>query len=133
MISVMVKQAVTSWTAEELSRIAAADELNLAVRRPNGSLRSPVMIWVVRYLDDLYVRSWRGATAGWFRAAEAGGEGRISAGAVAKDVVFVADSERGINNAIDVAYRAKYGRSRYATRMVSEPARSTTLNLVPRA
>jgi hypothetical protein len=73
-----------------------------------------VTIWVVRYLDDLFVRSSRGATASWFRAAEAGREGRISAGGVAKDVVFVPVSEPGVNNAIDVAYRAKYGRSRYA-------------------
>ena len=122
---------MTSWSADELSRIAAADEL--APRRPGSSLRSPVTIWVVRYLDDLYVRSWRGAIAVWFRAAEAGREGRISAGGVAKDVGFVPVSEQGINNAIDVAYRSKYGRSRYATPMVTEPARSTTLKLVPRA
>ena len=124
---------MTSWTADELSRIAAADELELAARRSDGSLRSPVTIWVVRYREDLYVRSWRGTTAGWFRAVQAGREGRISAGGVAKDVVFVAISEEGINNAIDVAYRSKYGRSRYATPMVTEPARTTTLKLVPRA
>ena len=124
---------MTSWTADELSRIAAADELELAARRPDGSLRSPVTIWVVRYLDGLYVRSWRGATAAWFRAVQAGREGRISAGGVAKDVVFVAVGEQGLNNAVDVAYRSKYGRSRYATPMVSEPAHSTTLTVVPRA
>ena len=89
-------------------------------------------IWVVRYLGDLYVRSWRGATAGWFRAAQAARAGRVSAGGVAKDVEFVSVGE-GINNAVDVAYRSKYGRSRYATPMVTEPARSTTLKLVPRA
>jgi hypothetical protein len=124
---------MTSWTADELSRIAAADELELAARRPGGSLRSPVTIWVVCYLDDLYVRSWRGATAGWFRAAQAGREGRMSAGGVAKDVAFEPVSEEGLKNAIDVAYRSKYGRSRYATTMVTEPARSTMLKLVPRA
>ena len=35
---------------------------------------------------------------------------------------FVPVSEQGINNAIDVAYRSKYGRSRYTTPMVTEPA-----------
>jgi hypothetical protein len=124
---------MTSWTDDELSRIAAADELELAARKPDGSLRSPVTIWVVRYLDDLYVRSWRGATGSWFRAAEGVREGRISAGGVTKHVALVPVSEEGTNNAIDVAYRSKYGRSRYATPMVSEPARSTTLKLIPRA
>jgi hypothetical protein len=125
--------AMSSWTADELGRIAASDELELSARQPDGSLRSPVTIWVVRCLGELYVRSWRGATAGWFRAAEAGREGRVSAGGVAKDVVFVPVTEEGINNAIDVAYRSKYRRSRYATSMVTDPARSTTLKIVPRA
>jgi hypothetical protein len=48
-------------------------------------------------------------------------------------VVFVAVGEAGINNAVDVAYRGKYGRSRYTTPLVTEPARSTRLKLVPRA
>ena len=123
---------MTSWTADELRRSAAADELELAARRSDGSLRSPVTIWVVRYREDLYVRSWRGTAACWFRAVKAGREGRISAGGVAKDVVFIPVGEEGVNTAVDVAYRSKYGRSRYATPMVTEPARSTTLKLVPR-
>jgi hypothetical protein len=59
-------------------------------------------------------------------------EGHIQAGGVEKDVTFVETHEKPLNAAIDVAYRAKYGDSRYATPMVSEPARSTTIRLVPR-
>ena len=60
---------MTVWTNDELDAIAAAEELELASRRRDGSLRKPVTIWVVRHGDDLYVRAWRGRTATWFRGA----------------------------------------------------------------
>jgi len=47
---------MTAWTGEELARIGAADELELAALRRDGTLRKPVTIWVVRHGDDLYVR-----------------------------------------------------------------------------
>ncbi len=56
------------WTAEELDRIGAADELEIAALRPDGSLRPFTTIWVVRVGDDLYVRSYRGRRGGWFRS-----------------------------------------------------------------
>jgi hypothetical protein len=88
--------AVTGWTSDELDRIGAADELEVT---PLGS-RSPVTIWVVRDGDDLYVRSWRGRSGNWFRAAQRQGEGRISASGVDKDVVFVG-ADDDVNNAVD--------------------------------
>jgi len=93
-------------------------------------MRGPTTIWVVRAGDDLYVRSWRGPTAGWFRAAQRTHEGRISAGDVEKDVRFV-DSDVDVDDAVDSAYRAKYGSSGYVESMVIPPARETTLKLVP--
>src|SRR5947199_10520271 len=48
-----------AWTTEELDRIAAADELEIASVRADGRLRNPTTIWVVRLGDDLYVRSVR--------------------------------------------------------------------------
>jgi hypothetical protein len=120
------------WTSEELSAIAAARELEIQSVRPGGTLRKPVTIWVVRQGDDLYVRSWRGPGSAWFRGVQDRHEGRIRAGGVDKDVTFVDTPEKPLNAAIDVAYRAKYGDSRYAPPMVSEPARSTTIRLVPR-
>ena len=51
---------MSEWTGDELSSIGTAEVLRIASRRRDGSLRTPVMIWVVRVGDDLYVRSWRG-------------------------------------------------------------------------
>jgi hypothetical protein len=51
---------MTTWTSDELDAIGSAEELNLASVRRDGSLRRPVTMWVVRYSDDLYVRSVNG-------------------------------------------------------------------------
>jgi hypothetical protein len=125
---------VTGWTSDELDRIGAADELELAVRRRDGTLRKAVTIWVVRSGDELYVRSWRGRSGGWFRAAEAQREGHLRAGGLDKDVALVGADE-GTGDAIDTAYRTKYGHyaDSYVQPMIRPEARATTLKLLPRA
>ena len=55
---------MSAWMSDELSKIAAADELEIAPLRRDGTLRTPVTIWVVRHGDDLYVRSAYGAPPG---------------------------------------------------------------------
>jgi hypothetical protein len=47
------------WTAEELDTLGAADELEIAALRPDGTLRPATTIRVVRVGDDLNVRSHR--------------------------------------------------------------------------
>jgi hypothetical protein len=125
---------MTAWTTDELNTIGAADELELATVRSNGTPRTPVTIWVVRVGDDLYVRSWRGRTAAWFRAAQARHEGHIQAGGINKDVLFVS-ADADINDRVDAAYRTKYQgiAPSYVDPMVSPGARTTTLKIVPRS
>ncbi len=125
---------MTGWTSDELTKIEAADELEVASIRRDGTLRNPVTIWVVRLGDDLYVRSVNGRTGAWFRGTQVRNEGRIRAGGVEKDVTFV-DADDGINDQIDDAYRSKY--RRYAPSIVGSvltpEARSATNKLVPRS
>jgi hypothetical protein len=125
---------MSTWTRDELDRIAAADELQLASVRRDGTLRKPVTIWVVRLGDDLYVRSAYGRTSAWFRGTRDRHEGRVRAGGVDKDVRFV-DAAGDVDDQIDAAYRTKYRRyaARFVTPMVSPEARATTIKLVPRA
>jgi hypothetical protein len=52
---------MTDWTAKELDVIGAADELDIAPARPDGSLHPYTTIWIVRVGDELYVRSYRAA------------------------------------------------------------------------
>jgi hypothetical protein len=127
---------VTSWTQKDLERIGAAEELQLATFKKDGTLRKPVVIWVVRVGDDLYIRSWRGHTSAWFRQARRRPEGRIEAGGVTKDVTFVdVSSDEALNNEIDAAYQSKYRRNSptYVRPMIAPQARATTLKLMPSA
>ena len=57
---------MTAWSADELARIGPADELDVASRRPDGSLRPFITIWVVSSADDLHVGSARGPDNRWF-------------------------------------------------------------------
>lgn len=124
---------MAAWTSDEFGKIAAADELQLASTRRDGTLRKPVTIWVVRLGDDLYVRSAYGRSSTWFRGVQDRHEGHIRAGGVDKDVAFV-EADDDVNDAIDAAYRTKYRgySATYVDPMVSPGARAATLKLVPR-
>jgi hypothetical protein len=125
---------MSEWTADKLKRIGAAEEVQIASIRPDGTLRKPVTIWVARHGDDLYVRSVRGRSGHWFRGAQERHEGRLRAGGVQQDVTFV-DADHDIDDAVDAAYRAKY--RRYAGRILNSvltpEARSSTIRLMPRS
>ena len=98
-------EGMSAWTSEELAAIAGAQELEVAARRGDGSLRKAVPISVVRAGDDLFVRAAYGPGTGWHRAARAAGEGRIRAGGVEKDVTFEAAGD-DVNGGVDAAYVA---------------------------
>jgi hypothetical protein len=56
---------MAAWTSDEISKIGATEELRLASRRRDGTLRKPVTMWVVPCGDSLYVRSVNGRTDAW--------------------------------------------------------------------
>jgi hypothetical protein len=121
------------WTHEELSKIGDAEELQIAGLQQDGTLRKPVIIWVVRHGDGLYVRSVKGTSAGWFRGTQERHEGRIWVGGVEKDVAFVAETDPAINDAIDPIYETKYRHeAQWVPPVLTPTARATTLKLVPR-
>lgn len=120
------------WTAAELDSIGATTNLRLASRRPDGSLRPYVTIWVVRLGDQLYVRSAYGPDNPWYRRARASGRGAIKAGGVESEVEFV-DASIDTAADVDAAYHAKYdqfGAPIVAT-VVGDHAHPLTLRLVP--
>lgn len=118
------------WTNDELSRIGNAEELEIASLRGDGTLRKPVTIWVVRVGDDLYVRSYRGYGGAWFRGALERHAGHVEAGGVTQDVTFVEEADPAINDQVDAAYRAKYGRyPQYVAPMLTPEVRATTIRL----
>jgi hypothetical protein len=125
---------MSEWTSDELSRIGATEELQLASLRRDGTLRPYVTMWVLRAGDDLYVRSAYGPNNPWFRRAKASGAGRIRAGGLERDVTF-AEPAPGVHAAIDVAYHSKYDRygPRIVGSVVGPEAEAVTIKLVPRS
>jgi hypothetical protein len=121
-----------TWTADGLTVIGTAPELEIASRRPDGTLRDPVTTWVIRLGDGLYVRSVRGSKGAWYQGSQQRHEGHIKAGGVEKDVTFV-DADHGLDDEIDAAYAEQYRHSPSAVSHITSPeARATTIKLVPR-
>jgi hypothetical protein len=121
------------WTSDELNRIGKAEELLIASLRSDGTLRKPVIIWVVRIGDDLYVRSVNGRNSAWFRGTQVLLKGHIRAGGIDKDVTYLEAADPGLNDQLDAAYRAKYRRDSSSVDAINSPlARAATIKLVPR-
>jgi hypothetical protein len=87
-----------TWTTDELNKIGKAEELQIASLRKDGTLRKPVIIWVVCVGDDLYVRSVNGRGSSWFRGVQTRLESQIRAAGVVKDVTFVEEPDPAIND-----------------------------------
>ena len=123
---------MTTWRRDELNKIGTTEELEIAPLRRDGTLRKRVTIWIVRVGDDLYIRSAYERRSAWFRGVQVRHEGRIMAGGLEKDVVFL-DADPNLNDEIDAAYRTKYRRhgATYVNMMVSPQARSATIKLAP--
>jgi len=101
---------MNAWDESDLFRVGRAEELQLASRRPDGSLSVFTTIWVVRVGDAAYVRSARGPEGAWYRRALRYGEGRIRAGGVEADVSFehISADDAELHAALDAAYHGKY-------------------------
>lgn len=97
------------------------------------SLRPFATIWAVRAGDDIYVRSARGPSNGWFRRAVSSGEGRLRGGGVERDATFEL-SGGAVSADVDRAYHTKYDRygASIVGTVVNPEAAETTLRLVPR-
>lgn len=125
---------MTAWTNEELDRIGNAEELRIASLRRDGTLRKPVIIWVVRVDGDIYVRCVNGRKGTWFRGVQTRYEGRIWAGGLERDVAFVEETDPGIYEKIDEAYLTKYRRyPQWVAPMVTLEVQAATIKLEPRS
>lgn len=121
---------MTDWSSTELTAMQQADELHIASRRTDGTLRPFVTIWVVTVDGAVYIRSAR-AVNPWFQRATRAGRGRIRVGDLEKDVTFTPAVDDAV--AIDAAYHIKYDRygSRIVGGVVGTDAADRTLRLAP--
>lgn len=123
---------MSAWTPAQLDAIDAEDDLTIITRRSDGSLRDPVIVWVVRHDGNLYIRAVRGRTSPWFRGALSRREGMIQSGGHTANVLFE-DAPESINDVLDAAYLRKYGHYRkdWVDPTVTPEARAATLRVVP--
>jgi hypothetical protein len=121
-----------AWRADELGRIAAADDLHIAPLRDDGVTHgTPTWIWSVTVDGGLYVRAYNGKGSRWYQAALHQKAGRITAAGMTKDVAFEL-VEGTLNDRIDQAYREKYSGNSYLNSMISARARAATIRVTLR-
>ena len=124
-----------SWSPEQLQAIDGSDELQIATRRADGTLRPWVPIWVVRADGQVFVRTWHRRTTGWFGRVLDARQARVRVPGLEADVPV---EDGGADPAelrarVDEAYRLKYGRYGRGSvdQMVADPAAAATLRLTP--
>ena len=119
------------WSEEELSKIAAADDLHISPFREDGTTYgTPTWIWSVVVDGDVYARAYNGQKSRWYQAAIKKKRGRISVAGMTEEVEFES-VDGAINGRIDDAYRAKYKSSPYLDPMIGARARSATVKMKP--
>ncbi|WP_029149376.1 DUF2255 family protein [Microbacterium indicum] len=118
---------MSNWTTAELDELDDAYEIRVAGSRRDGSLRSFRIIWHVVVDGALYARSVNGPDAGWYVGVQRQMTGAIQWGGSQRDVVYVDDPSH--DDAVDEAYRAKYGNGSPTKALNREPARGTTLRI----
>lgn len=121
---------MSDWEPAALRAFERAGEIDIAAYRPDGTLRTPRIVWHVVVDGSLYLRSVRGEEGAWDRGVLRTGIGQIRWGGATAQVTFVADHSQ--DGAIDRAYRAKYGGGSPVVAITSPTASATTLRVEPR-
>ena len=76
---------MTTWTKDELRKLAEADDLNISpLREDEVTYGTPTWIWSVVVDDGLYVRGYNGQNSQWCQAAVRQKVGRIIAAGTTK-------------------------------------------------
>ena len=123
------------WNPETLAALADALEVDVTPIAADGSRRSSRTVWSIRVGDELYLRSWKGRGAAWFRDAVATGQGEIAVtgGGASQLVRFEeVDAEANIQAQISATFLTKYAADRYAAAMNESGPLESTLRLIPR-
>lgn len=126
---------MTNWQKPELEKIGASEELKLSALSNNETFFRPVVIWVVRVDDNLYVRSHKGNKGLWYKHVQVNHKGKVTAGGITKGVNFVVlnNEDKLLNDKIDQEYRSKYHKygKTYVEPMISPQSRATTVKIEP--
>jgi hypothetical protein len=124
------------WNPATLAALADAREVDVTPVGTDGSPGATRTVWSIGVGDSLYVRSWKGPEAVWFRGAIASGRGTIAVtgGGVSQEVTFeTVDAADPVQRQISATFLSKYDGDSEAAVMNGQKQVDSTLRLVPRA
>lgn len=121
----------SEWSPDALRALSSAIEIEISAPRRDGAAGRAVPIWVAVAGSHVFVRTWRRRETGWYGGAVRTARARIRVADLSVDV-DVDDIGAANADAVDAAYRDKYG-DLAARSMVTAEAAASTLELTPAA
>ncbi|MGO1989729.1 DUF2255 family protein [Mammaliicoccus vitulinus] len=124
---------VNKWSQEKLKKFKTADDMHVSPFYSDGeTLGTPTWIWSVVVEGALYVRAYNGQKSRWYQSAKSQKSGQIKLAGKTYNVMFepISNTQK-LNDAINKAYKDKYGDSAYYPPMVKEGPISATVKISP--
>ena len=122
--------APMSFATDDLQRLAAEEEVEIETQAPGGPVHRTV-IWVVVDGDETFIRSYRGATARWYREALANPAVGLHVAGERLSATAIAATDPDSIERVSAAYWAKYPKDPGTKGMVAADVLDTTLRLEP--
>ena len=124
-----------AWNPETLRALADAEEVDVSPVGADGTRGASRTVWSIGVGDELYLRSWKGRGAVWFRDAIASlqGEVAVTGDEVSHPVTFEeVDAAAPVQAQISATFLTKYATTEYASSMNEQGPLESTLRLIPR-
>ena len=116
------------FSQDALDRIDRAKTIRIETSKPGGPVHGTI-IWAVVDGPDVFVRSWRGAGARWYREASANPEVAVKVGKERLPARATAATDPDSIARASAALLRKYGGDPAATSMVRDEILDTTLRV----
>ena len=117
-----------AWTDE----LDAAKEIEIETQRPGRDEPRRTIIWVVVDDGEVFVRSWRGDTARWYREIVADPEAAVIVDGTSTPVLATPATDPDSVERTSAGLRRKYAGESEVDAMVRAEILPTTLRLEPR-
>jgi hypothetical protein len=124
-----------AWNSETLRALADAEEVDVTPLGTDGTRSATRTVWSIGVGHELYLRSWKGRGAVWFRDATASllGEIAVTGDEVSHPVTFEkVDATAPVQAQISATFLTKYATTEYAASMNEQGPLESTLRLIPR-
>jgi hypothetical protein len=119
-----------SFAHDALRQLAAADEVEIETQAPDGPVHRTI-IWVVVDRDEVFIRSFRGATARWYREALANPAVALHVQGTRLTATAIPATDPDSIERVSAALWAKYPNDPATKAMVAPDVLDTTLRLEP--